>query len=82
VNSFGVFETYYTSHQLAANTPSDIAWIGSFQVQTLDDGRGLTVDLLYVLRGLIRRPDLRFPWSKMVTSIRLMSFYSLFLRHS
>ena len=32
VNSFGVFETYYTTHQLASNTPSDIAWIGSFQV--------------------------------------------------
>ena len=43
VNSFGVFETYYTTHQLASNTPSDIAWIGSFQVQNLgrviSDGR-------------------------------------------
>lgn len=32
VNSFGIFEAYYSSHQLASSTPSDIAWIGSFQV--------------------------------------------------
>ena len=32
VNSFGIFETYYSAHQLSSSTPSDIAWIGSFQV--------------------------------------------------
>lgn len=32
MNSFGIFETYYSAHQLASSTPSDIAWIGSFQV--------------------------------------------------
>jgi hypothetical protein len=32
VNSFGIFEDYYSTHQLANSTPSDIAWIGSFQV--------------------------------------------------
>jgi len=31
-NSFGIYETYYASHQLSNNTPSDIAWIGSFQL--------------------------------------------------
>lgn len=31
-NSFGVYQTYYASHQLSNNTPSDIAWIGSFQL--------------------------------------------------
>jgi|SRR5277367_3764896 len=32
VNSFGIFEDYYSTNQLASSTPSDIAWIGSFQV--------------------------------------------------
>ncbi|TGJ81027.1 hypothetical protein E0Z10_g7741 [Xylaria hypoxylon] len=31
VNSFGVFQTYYTQHQLSDQSPSRIAWIGSLQ---------------------------------------------------
>lgn len=31
-NSFGVYETYYAANQLSNKTPSDIAWIGSFQL--------------------------------------------------
>jgi hypothetical protein len=31
-NSFGVYQSYYAAHQLNSSTPSDIAWIGSFQV--------------------------------------------------
>ncbi|GAA5860140.1 hypothetical protein JCM1840_002787 [Sporobolomyces johnsonii] len=31
-NSFGVFQTYYQTHQLADKSPSDISWIGSFQL--------------------------------------------------
>jgi len=31
-NSFGVYETYYASHQLSNKSASDIAWIGSFQL--------------------------------------------------
>jgi MFS family permease len=38
VNSFGIFETYYSSHQLADKTPSDIAWIGSFQIYCMFSG--------------------------------------------
>jgi hypothetical protein len=37
-NSFGVYQTYYASHQLSANTPSDIAWIGSFQLFCMFSG--------------------------------------------
>ena len=29
VNSFGTFEEYYLTHQLADKTPDDVAWIGS-----------------------------------------------------
>lgn len=28
-NSFGVFQQYYETHQLAGDTPDNIAWIGS-----------------------------------------------------
>lgn len=38
MNSFGIFETYYSSHQLADKTPSDIAWIGSFQIYCMFSG--------------------------------------------
>jgi hypothetical protein len=37
-NSFGVYQTYYASHQLGASTPSDIAWIGSFQLFCMFSG--------------------------------------------
>ncbi|KAI3559231.1 riboflavin transporter MCH5 [Colletotrichum abscissum] len=30
-NSFGVFQAYYTRHQLSNHTPDDISWIGSIQ---------------------------------------------------
>lgn len=56
VNSFGIFEAYYSTHQLAASTPSDIAWIGSFQV--LLRGSTSDQDLLYVLRRTFCRSDL------------------------
>jgi hypothetical protein len=32
LNSFGSFQAYYTTHQLAAYSPSDISWIGSLQL--------------------------------------------------
>lgn len=31
-NAYGVWQSYYKSHQLADRTPSDISWIGSFQL--------------------------------------------------
>jgi hypothetical protein len=31
-NTWGVFETYYATHQLSSSSPSEIAWIGSFQL--------------------------------------------------
>ncbi|KAK3693041.1 putative monocarboxylate permease [Podospora appendiculata] len=31
VNSWGVYQSYYELHQLSANTPTQIAWIGSLQ---------------------------------------------------
>ncbi|KKY26214.1 putative monocarboxylate permease-like protein [Diplodia seriata] len=31
LNSFGVYQTYYRSHQLSSMTPSAISWIGSLQ---------------------------------------------------
>ncbi|GAA5853637.1 hypothetical protein JCM5353_004829 [Sporobolomyces roseus] len=34
-NSFGAFQTYYQDHQLAHKSPSEISWIGSFQLATV-----------------------------------------------
>ncbi|ORY83513.1 major facilitator superfamily domain-containing protein [Leucosporidium creatinivorum] len=31
-NSFGIWQSHYASYQLADRTPSDISWIGSFQL--------------------------------------------------
>lgn len=32
INTYGVFQAYYQTHQLANVSPSDISWIGSLQV--------------------------------------------------
>ncbi|KAJ7604834.1 major facilitator superfamily domain-containing protein [Mycena polygramma] len=32
INAFGVYQDYYTRHSLSNKTPSDISWIGSFQL--------------------------------------------------
>lgn len=32
LNSFGVFQAWYSTHQLQDRSPSDIAWIGSIQL--------------------------------------------------
>ncbi|KAJ7215102.1 major facilitator superfamily domain-containing protein [Mycena haematopus] len=32
INSFGVYQDYYTRYSLSNKTPSDISWIGSFQL--------------------------------------------------
>nr|XP_031858011.1 uncharacterized protein CI109_006545 [Kwoniella shandongensis]KAA5525083.1 hypothetical protein CI109_006545 [Kwoniella shandongensis] len=31
-NSFGVFQSYYYTHQLSSSTPTNISWIGSIQL--------------------------------------------------
>lgn len=31
-NAFGVYQAYYSTHQLSDKTPSQISWIGSLQV--------------------------------------------------
>ncbi|TGO82216.1 hypothetical protein BPOR_0887g00020 [Botrytis porri] len=38
INSFGVYQEYYQTHQLSHRTPSDISWIGSLQVFFLFSG--------------------------------------------
>lgn len=38
VNSWGVFQEYYISHQLADQSPSAISWIGSLQIFFLFGG--------------------------------------------
>ena len=32
VNSFGVFQSYYTAHLLSGSSPSAVSWIGSVQI--------------------------------------------------
>jgi len=32
VNAFGVYQAYFATHQLSHKTPSDISWIGAFQL--------------------------------------------------
>ncbi|KAM3084668.1 hypothetical protein ACMFMG_003129 [Clarireedia jacksonii] len=38
INTFGVYQEYYQSHQLQDRSPSDISWIGSLQVFFLFSG--------------------------------------------
>ncbi|KAL3427810.1 riboflavin transporter MCH5 [Phlyctema vagabunda] len=38
VNAFGVYQEYYSTHQLQDHTPSDISWIGSLQAFSLFGG--------------------------------------------
>ena len=32
INAFGVYQDYYTLHYITNKSPSDISWIGSFQL--------------------------------------------------
>ncbi|KAL2810157.1 putative MFS monocarboxylate transporter [Aspergillus granulosus] len=71
LSSFGVYENYYGSHQLAHKSPSDIAWIGSvqvfFQYATSVISGGLFD--LYGAKVLLFPGSLGFVVSIMMTSI-------------
>lgn len=57
VNTFGVYQTYYESNQLASKTPDAIAWIGSLQ------------SFLLLAGGLISGPLLDGGWFKSTVAV-------------
>lgn len=42
LNAFGVFQDYYSSHELRGSSPSDISWIGSASIFVLYIGSPLS----------------------------------------
>jgi len=70
-SSFGVYQTYYQTHQLSDKTPSDIAWIGSLQFAFLF-GSGLLAGSLfdrYGARPIIVPAAVSYIFSIMMTSL-------------
>ncbi|KAL3472527.1 putative MFS monocarboxylate transporter [Aspergillus californicus] len=71
LSSFGVYEAYYGSHQLAHKSPSDIAWIGSVQVFFLYATSLISGGVfdLFGAKVLLIPGTLAFVLSIMITSI-------------
>ncbi|KAK0650033.1 major facilitator superfamily domain-containing protein [Cercophora newfieldiana] len=69
-NSFGVFFPFYLNHQLSAESPDSIAWIGSVQV-TLSFATGVVGGPLFDRYGtLVLRPaTAAYIFAVMVTSL-------------
>jgi len=69
-NAFGVYQEYYSTHQLRHETPSAISWIGSIQVFFLFGGTLFGGPLFDRFGGkVIWPPALLYVFSVMMTSI-------------
>jgi len=80
VNAFGVFQTYYATHQLSSFTASDISWIGSIQILLLYLSGlilGRVFDV-YGARGLLTSGCLLSTFSMMMLSLSTQ-YYQIFL---
>ncbi|KAF4247759.1 hypothetical protein CNMCM8980_006982 [Aspergillus fumigatiaffinis] len=71
LSAFGIYETYYSEHQLAEKTASEIAWIGSTQI-FLQFATSLVSGSLFDLHGakiLLIPGSISFVFSIMMTSL-------------
>ncbi|KAK8858957.1 hypothetical protein IAR55_003189 [Kwoniella newhampshirensis] len=79
---FGVFQSYYHTHQLSSATPTDISWIGSIQLclcPLLGCVSGPLFDAGY-LKQLIASGGLLYVFGLMMTSLG-KSYYQYVLAH-
>ncbi|KAE8363805.1 MFS general substrate transporter [Aspergillus caelatus] len=70
VNSFGVYQEYYQTHQLSTRPPNDISWLGSLQVFFLFSGTLIGGPLFDQYGSVVLWPSaLLFIFSAMMTSL-------------
>ncbi|KAL2126378.1 hypothetical protein VTI74DRAFT_1088 [Chaetomium olivicolor] len=70
MNSFGVFQEYYISHQLRSKSPDDIAWIGSLMSFIQFAGGAITGPLFDRYGSWVVRPGaVLYVFGLMMTSI-------------
>ncbi|RJE27029.1 Major Facilitator Superfamily [Aspergillus sclerotialis] len=79
VNAFGVYQDYYSTHQLSHRSPSDISWIGSMQTFLLF-AAGVVGGPLFDRYGgkVIWVPSVILVFSVMITSL-CKEYYQFFL---
>ena len=69
VNTFGVFQQYYTAHQLRDHTPDNIAWIGALTAFVQSGAGAITGPLFdrfgaWVSKHAFPRPLLPHRWTE------------------
>jgi MFS family permease len=70
MNSFGVFQAYYMTHQLSDRTPDEVAWIGSLSAFIQFAGGAISGPLFDRFGGWVIRPGaVLYVFALMMTSI-------------